>query len=83
MKERLKTVRSLWQKTKRFLVLVELGSTTGYSLIMEARNHLLQLERSGKKSSRRSNFEGLDEEDIAKLLQNTPEPAEVFSPVSY
>ncbi|GAU96352.1 hypothetical protein RvY_07811 [Ramazzottius varieornatus] len=79
VRERLKTVRSLWQKTKRFLVLVELGSVAGYDLIMEARNHILQLDRAGKRSSRRV-VDNLEQEEISQIYQNIPEPGEVFSP---
>lgn len=47
--DRIQAIESLWQKTKRFLILVELGNSLGYRAIIEARDHILGLDRSGKK----------------------------------
>ncbi|OWA51531.1 Methyltransferase-like protein 17, mitochondrial [Hypsibius exemplaris] len=56
-KDRLTMLRSLWQKTARFLVLVELGNFAGYQLVMEARDHLLGLDKLGKKLRRREELD--------------------------
>ncbi|KAK3591001.1 hypothetical protein CHS0354_020359 [Potamilus streckersoni] len=39
--ERLKTIERLWNMTQNYLVLVEVGSFAGYSVIMEARDFIL------------------------------------------
>ncbi|XP_025115028.1 methyltransferase-like protein 17, mitochondrial isoform X2 [Pomacea canaliculata] len=44
--ERLQTIEALWHMTEDFLVLVENGTAAGFSLIYEARNHLLQMADS-------------------------------------
>lgn len=39
---RLQTVANLWQKTDNYLVLVENGTRSGFSIINEARDFILQ-----------------------------------------
>lgn len=40
-KSRLQTVRTLWNKCDRFLVLVEQGTRAGFGAVNEARDYLL------------------------------------------
>ncbi|XP_078725072.1 ribosome assembly protein METTL17, mitochondrial [Lampetra fluviatilis] len=40
--DRLSTVLSLWQRTNSFLVLIENGTLSGYTILMQARDALLQ-----------------------------------------
>lgn len=43
IKNRFETLLNLWNKTKNYIVLVEMGTKAGFSLINEARDLLLQI----------------------------------------
>lgn len=43
IKNRFETILNLWNKTKKYIVLVEMGTKAGFSLINEARDLLLQI----------------------------------------
>lgn len=45
-KARLETLRTLWAKTDRFLVVVEQGTRAGFNVVNEARDFLLYSGRS-------------------------------------
>lgn len=40
---RIKVIESLWERTTDYLVLVEVGSYAGHSLIQEARDHIIKI----------------------------------------
>ena len=66
-KERLMLLKLLWEKTDRFLIVIENGSFYGYYIMMEARNLLLY------------GLEGADKKK-AKKWSKFDESASVFSP---
>ena len=66
-KERLILLKLLWEKTERYLILIEHGNFYGYYIIMEARNLLVK------------GFEGANEKKVKKWSKFT-QPAKVFSP---
>lgn len=43
IKNRFETLLNLWNKTKKYIVLVEMGTRAGYNLINEARDLLLEI----------------------------------------
>lgn len=43
MKNRFETILNLWNKTKKYIVLVEMGTKAGFNLINEARDLLLEI----------------------------------------
>lgn len=52
---RLQTLRTLWQKCDRFLVIVEQGTRAGFNVVNEARDYLLYSSRT---NPMRSNADG-------------------------
>ena len=66
-KERLKLLKLLWDKTQRFLVLVEHGNFFGYFIMMEARCLLL------------NGLEGVEKKK-AKVWSQFSQPAKIFAP---
>ncbi|KAK9880896.1 hypothetical protein WA026_013227 [Henosepilachna vigintioctopunctata] len=46
LKSRLENIRKLWNKTTKYLVIVEQGSNAGYKIINEVRDFILNLENS-------------------------------------
>lgn len=43
IKNRFETILNLWNKTKNYIVLVEMGTRAGFNLINEARDLLLEV----------------------------------------
>lgn len=43
IKTRFETLLNLWNKTKKYIVLVEMGTRAGFNLINEARDLLLEI----------------------------------------
>lgn len=43
IKTRFETLLNLWNKTKKYIVLIEIGTRAGFSLINEARDLLLEV----------------------------------------
>lgn len=43
IKNRFETILNLWNKTKKYLVFVEMGTRAGFNLINEARDLLLEV----------------------------------------
>ena len=66
-KERITMIKHLWNRTGRFLILIEHGNFFGYFIMMEARNLLL------------NGFEGADKQSARKWSE-FDKPANVFSP---
>ncbi|XP_039264833.2 ribosome assembly protein METTL17, mitochondrial-like [Styela clava] len=55
-KERLTTLKILWEKTNKYLVIIEQGNRPGYHMIMEARNLIAHgIEGADLSKKRRSN----------------------------
>lgn len=47
MEMRLETILNLWNKTQRYLVVVEQGTNAGFKIVNEVRDFLLQLDNQG------------------------------------
>ncbi|XP_028130761.2 methyltransferase-like protein 17, mitochondrial [Diabrotica virgifera virgifera] len=48
-KNRLETILNLWNKTAKYLVIVEQGSNAGFKVVNELRDFLLQIDKEGHK----------------------------------
>ncbi|XP_032664973.1 methyltransferase-like protein 17, mitochondrial isoform X2 [Odontomachus brunneus] len=53
---RLETILNLWQKTERYLVIVEQGTNAGYKLVNEARDFILKYTNSRFKRNIRNGY---------------------------
>lgn len=72
---RLATIENLWQKTGRFLVLVETGNRYGFTALAEARDHILTRAGTIDKTETLNMFaqRNLDCEPILKYVLNRKE----------
>jgi len=51
IKTRFETLLNLWNKTKKYIVLVEMGTRAGFNLINEARDLLLEISSQNRTKS--------------------------------
>lgn len=51
IKNRFETILNLWNKTKKYIVLVEMGTKAGFDLINEARDLILEVSSQNNADS--------------------------------
>jgi len=73
-RQRLEAIRNLWQKTEEYLVIVEMGNTEGYEIILQARDFII--------STHVDTTDNMDV-DVTDVSNVTCEEGHIFAPCSH